>query len=116
MAIEAVVTSADTIEEARKEAAAIEQEANEKAEQIFKEAQMKGFEEGRQKGYEEGLIELGLDGRNAQGGLNPVYHLPLTKKMYDALSGNKKLVGKMYRTERILRRSVSPEFKYPLES
>ena len=44
------------LEEARKEAAAIEQEANEKAEQIFKEAQMKGFEEGRQKGYEEGLI------------------------------------------------------------
>ena len=31
-------------------------------------------------GYEEGLIELGLDGRNAQGGLNPVYHLPLTKE------------------------------------
>ena len=46
-------------------------------------------------GYEEGLIELGLDGRNAQGGLNPVYHLPLTKKMYDTLSGNKKLVGKI---------------------
>ena len=39
-----------------KEAAAIEQEANEKAEQIFEEARMKGFEEGRQKGYEEGLI------------------------------------------------------------
>ena len=44
------------LEEARKEAAAIEQEANEKAEQIFEEARMKGFEEGRQKGYEEGLI------------------------------------------------------------
>ena len=44
------------LEEARKEAAAIEQEANEKAEQISEEAQMKGFEEGRQKGYEEGLI------------------------------------------------------------
>ena len=41
------------------------------------------------------MIELGLDGRNAQGGLNPVYHLPLTKKMYDTLSGNKKLVGKI---------------------
>ena len=40
------------LEEARKEAAAIEQEANEKAEQIFEEARMKGFEEGRQKGYE----------------------------------------------------------------
>ena len=44
------------LEEARKEAAAIEQEANEKAEQISEEAQMKGFEEGRQKGYEEGQI------------------------------------------------------------
>ena len=44
------------LEEARKEAAAIEQEANEKAEQIFEEARMKGFEEGRQKGYEAGLI------------------------------------------------------------
>lgn len=31
-------------------------------------------------GYEEGLVELGMDGRNAQGRLNPVYHLPLTKK------------------------------------
>ena len=34
------------LEEARKTAAAIEQEAKEKAEQIFKEAQQRGFEEG----------------------------------------------------------------------
>ena len=40
------------LEEARKEAAAIEQEANEKAEQIFEEARMKGFEEGRQMLYQ----------------------------------------------------------------
>ena len=32
-------------------------------------------------GYEIGLLEMGLDSRNAQGKLNPVYHLPLTKKM-----------------------------------
>ena len=46
-------------------------------------------------GYEEGLVELGMDGRNAQGRLNPVYHLPLTKKMYDTLSANKKLISKI---------------------
>ena len=39
-------------------------------------------------GYEIGLLEMGLDSRNAQGKLNPVYHLPLTKKMYDTLLGN----------------------------
>ena len=39
---------------------------------------------------------MGLDRRNAQGKLNPVYHLPLTKKMYDTLrSGNKKLISKI---------------------
>ena len=30
-----------------------------------------------------------------QGKLNPVYHLPLTKKMYDTLLGNKKLISKI---------------------
>ena len=25
----------------------------------------------------------------------PIYHLPLTKKMYDTLSGNKKLISKI---------------------
>ena len=39
--------------------------------------------------YEEGLIQMGLDRRDAQGRLTPVYHLPLTKKMYDTLTGNK---------------------------
>ena len=38
---------------------------------------------------------MGLDSRNAQGKLNPVYHLPLTKKMYDTLLGNKKLISKI---------------------
>ena len=41
------------LEEARKEAAAIEQEANEKAEQIFEEARMKGYEEGLIRAEEE---------------------------------------------------------------
>lgn len=45
--------------------------------------------------YDNGLAEMGLDSRNAQGMLNPVYHLPLTKKMYDTLSGNKKLISKI---------------------
>lgn len=39
--------------------------------------------------YEEGLMQMGLDRRDAQGRLTPVYHLPLTKKMYNTLIGNK---------------------------
>lgn len=31
-------------------------------------------------GWEENLIEMGLDRRDAQGRLAPVYHLPLTKR------------------------------------
>ena len=46
-------------------------------------------------GWEGGLSDMGLDNRNAQGKLNPVYHLPLTKKMYDTLLGNKKLISKI---------------------
>jgi signal peptidase I len=46
-------------------------------------------------GWEGGLLDMGLDNRNAQGKLNPVYHLPLTKKMYDTLLGNKKLISKI---------------------
>lgn len=30
--------------------------------------------------YEEGLMQMGLDRRDAQGRLTPVYHLPLTQK------------------------------------
>ena len=44
-------------------------------------------------GWEENLIEMGLDRRDAQGRLAPVYHLPLTQKMYETLSGNKKLIS-----------------------
>ena len=46
-------------------------------------------------GWEQGLMEMGLTGRNAQGQLNPVYHLPLTKKMYNTLNGNTKLVNRI---------------------
>lgn len=46
-------------------------------------------------GWEGGLVEMGLSARNAQGTLNPVYHLPLTKLMYNTLSGNKKLVSQI---------------------
>lgn len=45
--------------------------------------------------YDLGLAQMGLDSRNAQGMLNPVYHLPLTKKMYETLSANKKLISKI---------------------
>ncbi|AVM57800.1 S26 family signal peptidase [Bacteroides heparinolyticus] len=45
--------------------------------------------------WEEGLLDMGLDRRDAQGRLTPVYHLPLTRKMYDTLSGNKKLVSRI---------------------
>ncbi len=45
--------------------------------------------------WEEGLPDMGLDRRDAQGRLTPVYHLPLTRKMYDTLSGNKKLVSRI---------------------
>lgn len=46
-------------------------------------------------GWDAGLIEMGLDARNAQGALNPVYDLPLTKQMYNTLNSNKKLISKI---------------------
>lgn len=41
------------------------------------------------------LMQYGIDGRNEKGELNPVYNLPLTKKMYETLSANKKLIHKI---------------------
>ncbi len=41
------------------------------------------------------LLESGITERNAQGVLNPTYYLPLTKKMHETLSANKKLVAKI---------------------
>lgn len=41
------------------------------------------------------LAEYGLVAQNSQGKINPVYHLPLTKEMYNTLNGNKKLIRKI---------------------
>lgn len=48
-------------------------------------------------GWEEGLLEMGLNCRDTQSRLTPIYHLPLTRKMYDTLIGNKKLVSRIVR-------------------
>lgn len=45
--------------------------------------------------WSEQAIILGLNSRNAQNRLNPIYHLPLTKKMYNILLSNKRLVSKI---------------------
>ena len=60
-------------------------------------------------GWEENLIEMGLDRRDAQGRLAPVYHLPLTKKMYETPSGNKKLISKIIIERESSRTDVSVE-------
>ena len=41
------------------------------------------------------LMEMGLTHRDAQGRLAPTYDLPLTKKMLETLSANKKLVSRI---------------------
>ena len=41
------------------------------------------------------LMEMGLTHRDAQGRLAPTYDLPLTKKMFETLSANKKLVSRI---------------------
>jgi signal peptidase I len=41
------------------------------------------------------LATLGLDNRDANGKMFPIYDLPLTKKMYATLEGNKRLVHKI---------------------
>ena len=46
-------------------------------------------------GWEPNLLAMGLDRYDDNGQLAPVYHLPLTKAMYNALSGNKKLISKI---------------------
>jgi len=67
-------------------------------------------------GWEGGLLDMGLDNRNAQGKLNPVYHLPLTKKMYDTLLGNKKLISKIVmEPEEYAGTDVSAEPLYQME-
>ncbi len=46
-------------------------------------------------GWTSEFAAMGLDGTDAQGKLNPIYHLPLTKKMLEALNGNQKLIHKI---------------------
>ncbi|MDE5711481.1 signal peptidase I [uncultured Bacteroides sp.] len=46
-------------------------------------------------GWEENLISMGLNLRNAQGNLTPVYHLPLTRQMHETLLAHKKLISKI---------------------
>lgn len=46
-------------------------------------------------GWEENLISMGLNLRDAQGNLTPVYHLPLTRQMYETLLAHKKLISKI---------------------
>ena len=46
-------------------------------------------------GWEPYLMSCGITKRDEKGKLNPTYHLPLTQKMYDQLSANKALVGKI---------------------
>lgn len=41
------------------------------------------------------LAGTGLDKKNNSARLNPIYHFPLTKKMYNTLSANKKLISKI---------------------
>ena len=43
--------------------------------------------------WEAALADMGLNRRDAQGRLAPIYHLPLTRQMYTTLSGNRKLVS-----------------------
>ncbi len=46
-------------------------------------------------GWEGELLAMGLNNRDANRRLTPVYHLPLTEKMRTALSGNKKLISQI---------------------
>ena len=58
--------------------------------------------------WEMGLMEMGLDRRDAQGHLTPVYHLPLTQAMYDALAGNTKLISRIVKEPAIYSGDMFP--------
>ena len=57
-------------------------------------------------------MQMGLDRRDAQGRLTPVYHLPLTKKMYDTLTGNKKLISRIVMEPEDLSGQMYPQNLY----
>ncbi|MDE6349121.1 MAG: S26 family signal peptidase [Bacteroides sp.] len=46
-------------------------------------------------GWEQNLVALGLDHRDDQGRLTPVYHLPLTRQMHQTLSANTRLISRI---------------------
>lgn len=63
---------------------------------IFRELEISKDDQNLQKAEGDSeFLALGLDNRDAQGVLSPIYRMPLTKKMYDALSSNKKLISKI---------------------
>ena len=45
--------------------------------------------------WEETFRQIGLDNRNAQGKMAPIYHLPLSKIMNETLPANKKPISKI---------------------
>ena len=66
--------------------------------------------------WEETFRQIGLDNRNAQGKMAPIYHLPLTKKMYETLSGNKKVHQQdRHGTGRVCRTDVPAQLTYQME-
>ena len=62
--------------------------------------------------WEPSLVEMGLDRRDGKGQLTPVYHLPLTQKMYDTLAGNKKLVSRIVKEPSIYSNDIYPQNLY----
>ena len=54
------------------------------------------------------LMEMGLTHRDAQGRLAPTYDLPLTKKMLETLSANKKLVSRIVMEPEMLTGQMYP--------
>ena len=65
--------------------------------------------------WEPYLLSIGLDKRNAQGALTPVYNLPLTKQMYEQLSGNKRLISRIVREKTSFNELITgmPDNTYP---
>ena len=66
--------------------------------------------------YEYALQAMGFTQRDANGNWAPVYALPLTKQMFDALNGNKRLVSRIAREDNAIYelRRGEPDYVYPL--
>ncbi len=63
-------------------------------------------------GWEAGLADMGLDRRDAQGRLTPVYHLPLTRSMYEALAGNTRLISRIVKEPAFYSGDMFPQNLY----